>query len=71
MTNTPVPCSAQFTHQGQQWKVTCSLYCGVYRVIVQCEGIEVDKRIIAPTREMNVVVGDVILEMFGKEYGLR
>jgi hypothetical protein len=31
----------------------------VYRVIVECDGIEADKRIVAPTREMSVVVEDV------------
>ena len=66
----PAPAHASFMHAGQRWDVTVSLYCGVYRAIVECEGVKVEKRIIAPTREMSVVVGDVILDMFGEEYGL-
>jgi hypothetical protein len=66
----PAPCHAGFTHNGQQWDITVSLWCGVYRVIIECDGKQVEKRVYAPTREMNIVVGDVIKEMFGKEYGL-
>jgi hypothetical protein len=30
----------------------------------------IEKRVYAPTREVNIVVGDVIIDMFGTEYGL-
>jgi hypothetical protein len=66
----PTPCHAGFTHNGQQWDITCSLWCGLYRVIIECEGEQVGKRTFAPTREMIIVVGDVIIDIFGTEYGL-
>jgi hypothetical protein len=66
----PAPCHATFNHKVQQWDVTVSLWCGVYRAIIECESIEVEKRVVAPTKEANKVVADIIIELFGAEYGL-
>lgn len=67
----PAPSHASFTHANHRWDVTVSLYCGVYRAIIECEGVEVERRVIAPVREMSVVVGDVIVDIFGEHYGMK
>ncbi len=37
----PAPSHAGFTHDGKQWDVTVSPWCGVYRVVIECESIQI------------------------------
>ena len=61
----PTTIHTPFLHKGQCWDITVSVWCGVYKAIIECEGIEVEKRIIAPTRDIQNVIKDVIKDKFG------
>jgi hypothetical protein len=64
------PAGAQFTHNGQVWQISVTAWCGVWRVIIECEGRKVEQRVFVRSRPANKIVEQVILEKFGKEYGL-
>jgi hypothetical protein len=64
----PTTIHTPFLHKGQCWDITVSVCCGVYKAIIECEGIEVEKRIIAPTRDIHNVIKDVIKDKFGTYY---
>jgi hypothetical protein len=61
----PTTIHTPFLHKGQCWDITVSVWCGVYKAIIECEGIEVEKRIIAPTRDIQNVIKDLIKDKFG------